>query len=94
MLSTDRAARILIPSLPPLRPYDRMLHHFRFISPLVPKDDDGLSPLHYYDSAIQLARYAQREPTVLEMELGMQAFLSIKNMYVPFLPACVRGRLI
>lgn len=56
-----------------LRPHARMLHHFRFILPLLPRDDDGLTPLHYYDSAIQLVRHASREPTESEFILGMSA---------------------
>jgi hypothetical protein len=61
-----------------------MLSHFRFIAPLLPKYTDGLTPLHYYDSAIQLARYVEREPTVREYEIAMNAVDAIKNMYVLF----------
>ena len=79
----DAKARLLIPSLPPLRPNDRISHHFRFIAPLIPTDDEGRSPLHYYDSAIQLARQADREPTEGEVEVGIVAADEIKRMYVP-----------
>lgn len=78
----DAQARLLIPNLPALRPNDRMLHHYRFIAPLMPTDDEGRSPLHYYDSAIQLARQADREPTEREFEVGVAAAEEIKNMYV------------
>lgn len=78
----DAQARLLIPSLPPLRPNDRISHHYRFIAPLMPKDDEGRSPLHYYDSAIQLARQAEREPTEREFEVGIAAADEIKKMYV------------
>ena len=78
----DAQARLLIPSLPPLRPNDRMSHHFRFIAPLIPMDAEGRSPLHYYDSAIQLARQADREPTEGEFEVGIAAADEIKRMYV------------
>ena len=78
----DAQARLLIPNLPALRPNDRMLHHYRFIAPLVPTDDEGLSPLHYYDSAIQLARQADREPTEREFEVGVAAADEIKKMCV------------
>jgi hypothetical protein len=78
----DARARLLIPNLPALRPNDRMLHHYRFIAPLVPTDDEGLSPLHYYDSAIQLARQAGREPTERELEVGVAAADEIKKMCV------------
>lgn len=78
----DAQARLLIPNLPSLRPNDRMLHHYRFIAPLLPTDDEGRSPLHYYDSAIQLARQADREPTEREFEVGIAAADEIKKMYV------------
>jgi len=73
-------ARLLIPSLPPLRPNDRLSHHFRFIAPLIPTDEEGRSPLHYYDSAIQLARQADREPTEREFEVGIAAADEIKRV--------------
>ena len=66
----------------PMRPHARMLHHFRFILPLLSKDEDGLTPLHYYDSAIQLARHASREPTEQEYIVGMRAAKEIQDMYV------------
>ena len=72
----------MIPSLPPLRLNDRISHHYRFIAPLMPTDDEGRSPLHYYDSAIQLARQADREPTEREFEVGIAAADEIKKMYV------------
>jgi hypothetical protein len=46
-------------------------------------DDDGRSSLHYYDSAIQLARHADREPTEGEFEVGITAADDVKRMYVP-----------
>ena len=46
-------------------------------------DEEGRSPLHYYDSAIQLARQADREPTEGEFEVGIAAADEIKRMYVP-----------
>jgi len=46
-------------------------------------DDEGRSPLHYYDSAIQLARQADREPTEGEFEVGITAADEVKRMYVP-----------
>ncbi|THH21481.1 hypothetical protein EW146_g94 [Bondarzewia mesenterica] len=75
----DLRARILIPSMPIPRPHDRILHHFRFIAPLIPRDEDGLSPLHYYDSAIQMARCAEREPTERQFEIGLAAARQIKK---------------
>ena len=76
----DAKAHLVIPSHPPLKPHARMLHHFRFILPLLPKDEDGLTPLHYYDSAIQLARTSNREPTEGEFLIGLQAANEIKRM--------------
>lgn len=57
-----------------------MIHHFRFILPLLPKDDEGLTSLHYYDSAIQLARTLTREPTEDEFTLGWRAADEIRRM--------------
>ncbi|KAJ8580455.1 hypothetical protein M405DRAFT_53393 [Rhizopogon salebrosus TDB-379] len=73
----DARARVVIPSHPNLKPHTRMLHHFRFLLPLLPMDEEGLSELHYYDSAIQLARTADREPTEKEYQRGMDAVNSI-----------------
>lgn len=73
----DALAHAVIPAHPPLKPHARMLHHFRFIVPLLNSntddDDEEFTPLHYYDSAIQLARNAAEEPTEEEFLLGMQA---------------------
>ena len=54
-----------------------MLHHFRFILPLLPRDKDGLTPLHYFDSAIQIARNASQLLTEEEFELGIEAAKNI-----------------
>jgi hypothetical protein len=59
-----------------------MLHHFRFILPLLNSEDDEFTPLHYYDSAIQLARNAAVEPTEEEFLLGMQAVEEIRKRCV------------
>lgn len=77
---TDALVHLIIPRHPLLRPHARMLHHFRFILPLLPRGEDGLSPLHYYDSAIQLARHASREPTEREFNIGMDAAAEIKRV--------------
>ncbi|KZT74692.1 hypothetical protein DAEQUDRAFT_2608 [Daedalea quercina L-15889] len=76
----DALAHLIIPRHPVLRPHARMLHHFRFIVPLLPRDEDGLTPLHYYDSAMQLARHASREPTETEYVVGMAAASEIKRI--------------
>ena len=79
---TDHLAHEVIPRHPTLKPHSRMLHHFRFILPLLPRDEDGLTPLHYYDSAIQLVRHASREPSEAEFLLGINAANSLKTMCV------------
>ncbi|KAJ3476673.1 hypothetical protein NLI96_g11004 [Meripilus lineatus] len=76
----DKLAHDVIPRHPTLRPHDRVLHHFRFIQPLLPRDEDDLTPLHYYDSAIQLARHASREPTEAEFDIGMRAAYDISRV--------------
>ncbi|KAJ8084214.1 hypothetical protein PM082_002981 [Marasmius tenuissimus] len=78
----DALVHLVIPTHPTRKPHDRMLHHFRFILPLLKTDtdDDGLTPLHYYDSAIQLARNSHREPTEKEFELGMEMVDTIKRI--------------
>jgi len=50
--------------------------------PLLEKDDDDLTALHYYDSAIQLARVSSRPPTETEYEMGMEAAGQIQEMCV------------
>jgi len=59
-----------------------MIHQFRFIQPLLPKNKDGLTPLHYYDAAIQLVRHASREPTEAEFEVGMRAAHDIRMILI------------
>ena len=71
-----------------------MTHHFRFIVPLLGKDEDGLTPLHYYDSAIQLARHASREPTEQEYMVGMRAAKEIQDTYVGSTVGCFRYSLL
>jgi len=63
-----------------MKPHARMIHHFRFILPLLPLDEDGLSLLHYYDSAIQLVRNSSREPNDREFEVGMGTADEIKRI--------------
>ena len=75
----DSVAHIVIPLHPKLKPHSRMLHHFRFLNPLLPKDEDGMTPLHYFDSAIQLARNSARELTEEEFEVGMNAANQIEK---------------
>ncbi|KAJ3801651.1 hypothetical protein GGU11DRAFT_813902 [Lentinula aff. detonsa] len=69
----DFLAHLVIPTHPPLKPHARMIHHFRFILPLLPSNEDELTPLHYYDSIVQLARISHQEPTEEEFELGMDS---------------------
>ncbi|KAI9572800.1 hypothetical protein HD554DRAFT_2014209 [Boletus coccyginus] len=76
----DARAHLVIPNFPPLKPHTRMIHHFRFILPLLPKDDKGSTALHYYDSAIQLSRTSSGEPTEDEFILGLRAADEIRRM--------------
>ncbi|KAF8078438.1 hypothetical protein FPV67DRAFT_55139 [Lyophyllum atratum] len=69
----DTLARVIIPTHPVNKPHTRMLHHFRFILPLLQADEDGLTPLHYYDASIQLARYGSGELSEQEFETGIGA---------------------
>ena len=59
-----------------------MLLHFRFLIPLLPIDEDGLTPLHYYDSAIQVARNAERELGEEEYEVGVRVGREIEQTQV------------
>ena len=76
----DSLAHLVIPRHPPLRPQAPILHHFRFLLPLFSKDEEGMTPLHYYGSAIQLARHASREPTEQEYIVGMLAAKEIDKV--------------
>jgi len=75
----DQLAHVVIPLHPKLKPHARMLHHFRFLNPLLSKDEDGMSPLHYYDSAVQLARNSARALTEEEFEIGITAASQIEK---------------
>ena len=66
-----------------MKPHARMLHHFRFIAPLLPVDEDKISPLHYYDATIQIARISERELTEEEFTTGMQAAHEMMKRYEP-----------
>jgi hypothetical protein len=57
-----------------------MLHHLRTVLALFSRDALGLTVVHYYDSAIQLARVAAKEPTEDEFRLGMDAAVAIKRV--------------
>jgi hypothetical protein len=79
MFPLDVLAHLVIPLHPKLKPHARMLHHFRFLLPLLKKDEDGMTPLHYYDSAIQLARNSAAELTEEEFEVSMSAAHEIEK---------------
>ncbi len=74
----DALAHVVIPAHPVLKPHARMIHHFRFIVPLL---DDPVV-LRVYDSAIQLARNSDGEPTEEEFEVGWEAAEDIKRTSV------------
>jgi hypothetical protein len=90
LFETDVLAHAIIPTHPTLKPHTRMLHHFRFILPLLPVDEDGLTPLHYYDSAIQLARHSNVELSEQEFEMGMKPASEILKWYVDLEFVCFR----
>ncbi|KAF7310656.1 hypothetical protein HMN09_00608400 [Mycena chlorophos] len=46
----DILAHMVIPAHPTVKPHVRMLHHFRYLLPLLSTEDE-LTALHYYDSA-------------------------------------------
>ncbi|KAF5377525.1 hypothetical protein D9615_005245 [Tricholomella constricta] len=73
----DALAHIIIPTHPATKPHARMLHHFRFIQPLLPVDEYGLTPLHYFDAAVQLARNGSGELSETEFEVGTEAAQAI-----------------
>ncbi|KAJ7071308.1 hypothetical protein C8F01DRAFT_1206842 [Mycena amicta] len=75
----DILAHMVIPAHPTVKPHVRMLHHFRYLLPLLSAQDEELTALHYYDSAIQLARNSAAEPTEDEFILGMAAADEIKK---------------
>ncbi|PPQ76411.1 hypothetical protein CVT24_012628 [Panaeolus cyanescens] len=75
----DELAHIVIRRHPKLKPHARMLHHFRFLTPLLPQDEYGITPLHYYDSAIQVARHSRKELTEDEFRVGMEAAYQIEK---------------
>ncbi|KAG6813083.1 hypothetical protein H0H92_014142 [Tricholoma furcatifolium] len=78
----DELAHVVIPTHPAPKPHARMLHHFRFIVPLLPVDEDGLTPLHYYDAAIQLARNGGNGALgEQEFEVGLKAAEDILKWY-------------
>lgn len=76
---SDALSHFVIPNQPTPKPHTRMLHHFRFILPLLPRDEDGLTDLHYYDSAIQVAQLSRAELLEEEFELGRAAAERIKK---------------
>ncbi|KAL0950957.1 hypothetical protein HGRIS_007708 [Hohenbuehelia grisea] len=73
----DELAHIVFPRHRPLKPHARMLEHFRALIPLLPSTPEGISYLHYYDSAVQIARDSSKEPTEEEFDNGMRAVRAI-----------------
>lgn len=65
-----------------------MLHQFRFLVPLLPQSELQLSPLHFYDSIIEIARYSASEPSEAEFLQGMDSFSRIRHwcVFSLFLP--------
>ena len=79
---TDNLVHSIIPSHLPSKLHTRMLHHFWFILPLLLEDEDGLTPLHYDDSAVQIARNGNTELSEYEFTAGIQAARDIEQWSV------------
>ena len=62
-----------------------------FLTPLLACDDDGMSALHYFDAAVQLARNAARELTEAEFAEGMAAAEQITQWCVLRWAGLLRG---
>ncbi|EJD55663.1 hypothetical protein AURDEDRAFT_109907 [Auricularia subglabra TFB-10046 SS5] len=87
VVEVDEAARAIVPRLLPIRPHTRVLHHLRALTPLIPVDESGSSCLRRYDSVIEFARHARREPTEEEFVRGLQAasdLVTIFRSYDPY----------
>jgi len=69
----DKGARLLVPSLPPLRPHKTMLQHLHALLPLIPIDGRGTTPLHVYSEYVERARYSDRELTEADYEMAMSS---------------------
>ncbi|KAH7104219.1 hypothetical protein BKA62DRAFT_498597 [Auriculariales sp. MPI-PUGE-AT-0066] len=70
----NAAVLFLLPSYPPIRPTTRIAEHLRQLEGiLVQRNKRAISSLVEYDSIIEFARYAQREPTMDEFLRGMRA---------------------
>lgn len=75
-------ARLVIPSMPPLRPNVPMAFHLRHIRTLVSADKSGELYFRTYTSMIQAARYNEREPTEEQYEAALTSFNAIQRMSV------------
>lgn len=73
----DELAHQVIPHHPILKPHTRMLHHFRFLAPLLQGNILAL-----WDSAVQMARLGEREMTEDEFVLGWEAAQEIRRTCV------------
>ncbi len=85
--NTDKAARCIIPSMPPLTPYTSLEKHLRHVKSLLPATDPSLvfrrtsavlsaSPaarVELYTSAVHKARYSSHELEESEFICAMEA---------------------
>ena len=78
----DEMARLVIPSMPPLRPNVPIAFHLRHIRSLVSADKSGEQYFHTYTSIIQAARYSEQEPTEEEYEAALMSFNATQRMSV------------
>ncbi|KAF8523140.1 hypothetical protein BU17DRAFT_86293 [Hysterangium stoloniferum] len=74
----DAQARLIVPRLPILRPHIRMAQHLRALAALFPPE--RVSCVEKYDTAVQMARYSDQEPSEIDFDLGMRAYQDIVDM--------------
>ncbi|KLO20156.1 hypothetical protein SCHPADRAFT_32406 [Schizopora paradoxa] len=95
----DKAARSIIPSMPPLTPYTSLDKHFRHVKSLLPATEPSatlrrvsatpLSRVDVYASAVHKARYSSRELDENEFLGAMEArewLLGVLKVYQNVLP--------
>lgn len=77
-LFVDLQVRSLLPSFPALKPHQSMALHLKPIESLITAQDPTC--LERYDSLIQQARYAEREPSQHDYEESMRLASYFRQM--------------